>query len=82
MKNNLGSTDQMIRIALAVLISTLYFTQVISPSLALVSLLVIGILIITSFFSFCPIYYLFGISTKKKQNSKTDFFQQSKSDSN
>ncbi len=78
MKNNLGSADRAIRIVLAIFIMVLYFSYVISGSLALVLLLVVGVLILTSFLGFCPIYLLFGISTKKKQRTKIGFLHQIK----
>ena len=66
MKNNMGSTDKIIRIAIAVLIAILYFTKTISGTLAIVLGVFAVIFILTSFISFCPLYSLFGISTRKK----------------
>jgi fatty acid desaturase len=66
MKKNMGSADRIIRVVLAIVIAALYFTHVISGTLALVLLIVVAIFIITSTFSFCPLYLPFGISTKKK----------------
>jgi hypothetical protein len=66
MKKNLGSTDKIIRIALAVIIAILYFTNTISGTLAIVLGAFAVIFIITSFVSFCPLYASFGISTRKK----------------
>jgi len=66
MKKNMGSADRIIRLGLAIIIVALYFTHVITGILALVLLLAVGVLLITSFFSFCPLYFPFGISTKKK----------------
>jgi hypothetical protein len=66
MKKNMGSADRIIRVVLAIVIAALYFTHVISGTLALVLLIVVVIFIITSTFSFCPLYLPFGISTKKK----------------
>lgn len=66
MKKNMGSTDKTIRIALAVIIAILYFTNTISGTLALVLGAFAVIFIITSFVSFCPLYAPFGISTRKK----------------
>jgi hypothetical protein len=79
MKINLGAADRVIRVVLAIIIMVLYFTHVISGSLALVLLLVVGVLIVTSFLGFCPIYLLFGISNKKKQRTKIGFLHQIKS---
>jgi hypothetical protein len=66
MKKNMGITDRNIRILLAVSIGVFYFLNVISGTLALILLLLVGILLITSFFRVCPLYFPFGISTKKK----------------
>lgn len=66
MKKNMGSTDKIIRIAIAVLIAILYFTNTISGTVALVLGVFALVFIITSFISFCPLYYPFGISTRKK----------------
>ena len=66
MKKNMGSTDKIIRIAIAVIIALLYFTNTISGTLALVLGAFAVIFIITSFVSFCPLYAPFGISTRKK----------------
>lgn len=66
MKKNIGSTDQMIRISFAVLITVLYITNLISGNLEIALLLALGVLIVTSFFNFCPFYFLTGITSKKK----------------
>jgi hypothetical protein len=66
MKKNMGSRDRIFRIGLAIIIAILFFTDLISGTLALIMLLVVGILLITSFINFCPLYYPFGISTRKK----------------
>ena len=66
MKANMGKVDKFIRISLAVIILALYSFNLISGTLALVLFIVAAIFIITSFISFCPLYYPFGISTKLK----------------
>jgi hypothetical protein len=66
MKKNMGSTDKIIRIAVAVVIAVLYFTHVISGTLALILGAFAIIFIITSFISVCPLYIPFGLSTRKK----------------
>lgn len=67
MKKNVGSIDKVIRILMALLVITLYFTQVISGTVAVILLILSAILILTSVISFCPIYWPFGISTDKKR---------------
>jgi hypothetical protein len=66
MKKNMGSTDKIIRIAIAVIIAVLYFTNTISGTLALILGAFAIIFIITSFISVCPLYIPFGLSTRKK----------------
>ncbi|HET6557696.1 MAG TPA: DUF2892 domain-containing protein [Prolixibacteraceae bacterium] len=67
MKKNMGATDTGIRILAAVIIGILYFTNVISGTLAIVLLVVAGLLILTSLISFCPVYWPFGISTRTQK---------------
>ena len=62
----MGSTDKIIRIAAAVVIAVLYFTNTISGTLALILGAFAIIFIITSFISVCPLYIPFGLSTRKK----------------
>jgi len=66
MNKNLGSTDKAIRILVAVLIAGLYFANIIAGTVAIVLLAVALIFVVTSFINFCPLYYPFGISTRKK----------------
>lgn len=67
MKKNMGTTDKVIRILVALGIVGLYVANVISGTIAIVLLLLAGIFILTSFISFCPLYRPFGISTRKKE---------------
>ena len=67
MKKNMGTIDIVIRLLIAALVIVLYFTHVISGTLAIILLIFAGIFILTSFFSFCPLYLPFGISTRKKE---------------
>lgn len=67
MKKNMGTTDKIIRILAAIAIAVLYFTNVISGSVAIVLLIIAGVFILTSFISFCPLYWPFRISTRKKE---------------
>ncbi len=67
MKKNVGTIDKAVRILVAALIAVLYFTNLISGTLALVLLALAGIFIITAFLNFCPIWWAFGLSTRKKE---------------
>lgn len=62
----MGFADKVIRISAAVVIAVLYFTGIISGTLAIILLIIAGILILTSFVGFCPLYAPFKFSTRKK----------------
>lgn len=65
MKKNMGITDRVIRVIIAVIIVLLYFTKVITGTLGIVLIALAGVFVLTSFISFCPIYAPFGLSTCK-----------------
>ncbi|MGB7527187.1 YgaP family membrane protein [Sphingobacterium cellulitidis] len=65
----MGSQDKLIRIIIAIIIAILYFTNVISGTLAIVLLVVAGIFILTSIIGICPLYSILGISTCKKSTT-------------
>lgn len=67
MKANMGTADKAIRISIALVLIALYYTGQISGTLAIVLLVFAGVFIATSFMSFCPLYPIFGISTRKKE---------------
>lgn len=67
MKQNMGTTDKLVRILVAIAIAVLYFTHQISGTVAIVLLVLAGVFILTSLISFCPLYMPFGISTRKKE---------------
>jgi hypothetical protein len=66
MKANMGSTDKMLRIIVAIVIAILFFTNVISGVLGIILLILAGIFVVTSLINFCPIYALLGMNTKGK----------------
>jgi hypothetical protein len=66
MKKNMGSTDKIIRILIALVIGVLYYTGTISGTIALVLGIFAIIFLLTSLISFCPLYLPLGISTCKK----------------
>lgn len=66
MKANMGTTDRIIRVIIAVIIAALYFTNTITGTLGVVLLALAGIFVLTSIVSFCPLYLPFGINTCKK----------------
>ena len=68
MKANMGTTDRALRVGVALLIAVLYFTNIISGTIAIVLLAFEAIFVLTSLISFCPLYAPFGISTCKVEN--------------
>jgi hypothetical protein len=67
MKKNIGTIDKVIRILVAAVVAVLYFTNIISGTVAIILLIVSAIFILTSLISFCPLYLPFGLSTRKKE---------------
>ncbi len=66
MKKNMGITDRIVRVLIALLVVILYFTNFITGTMAFVLLALSGIFVLTSLVSFCPLYLPFGIRTCKK----------------
>ena len=67
MKKNMGSVDKIIRLIVAALLADLFFTGVIEGVLGVVLVVLAAVFVLTSLFSFCPLYAPFGISTCKKE---------------
>lgn len=63
MKKNMGSADRIIRVILAAVVATLYFTNVITGTLGIVLMVVAAVFVLTSLVSFCPLYAPFGLKT-------------------
>jgi fatty acid desaturase len=63
MKKNMGNTDRIVRLLVAAVIAVLYFTNMITGTLAIVLLVIAGIFVATSLISFCPLYAVFGLNT-------------------
>ena len=69
MKKNMGSMDRMIRVVVAVVLGALYFTGVVSGTIATIALAVAVIFLLTSAVSRCGLYVPFGISTCETKSS-------------
>lgn len=63
MKKNMGNTDRLVRILLAVVFAVLYFTKTVEGTFGIVLLVLGAVFLLTSFISFCPLYTLIGINT-------------------
>lgn len=63
MKKNMGNTDRIVRVIIAILIAALYFTGTLTGTLGTVLLVLAGVFVATSVLSFCPLYTIFGLNT-------------------
>jgi len=70
MKKNMGNTDKIIRLIIAVGIAILYFTGVITGTIGIVLLILAGVFVLTSLVGFCPLYTLFGMNTCARKEAK------------
>ena len=59
----MGKTDKLIRLFVVIGIALLSYFEVVSGVLSYVLLGVAGILLLTSFLNFCPLYTLIGVNT-------------------
>ncbi len=64
MKLNMSVLDRFIRVLIVALIVVLYFTHIISGTVALILGIIAVLLLLTSIIGWCAIYALLGISTK------------------
>lgn len=67
MKKNIGSIDKALRLIFALIVTTLYYFQMISGTVAIIFGSLAFIFLVTSLISFCPLYVPFKISTKEKE---------------
>jgi amino acid transporter len=66
LNRNMGTLDRIIRLVIAAVIAILYFTGNLSGLAAIILGVLAVIFIVTSAIGFCPLYLLFGLSTRKK----------------
>jgi hypothetical protein len=71
MKKNMGNADRIIRLIIAAVFITLYFTGAVAgiPGVVIVAFAVIFLL--TSLVGLCPLYMPFGLSTLKKNKENS-----------
>jgi hypothetical protein len=65
MKNNMSSTDRIIRVVIAGLFGVLIFANVVNGTLAIILGVIAVVFLVTALIGFCPLYAIFGKSTKK-----------------
>jgi len=69
MKANIGSSDKLIRLGLAIVLIVLFYLEIITGTLGMIALIVAFLLTLTSLVNFCPLYSIFKINTAKKSES-------------
>ena len=67
MKANMGNTDRLLRVLLALLIVILYMTKQVTGTAAFILGIIAIVFLVTSLFKFCPLYVPFKVSTVKKK---------------
>lgn len=70
MKANIGSSDKLIRLGLAVVLIIIFYKDILSDTLGIIALVVALLLTVTSLVNFCPLYSIFKINTTKKKEEK------------
>ena len=63
----MGRVDKIIRVLLAVAVGVLYFIGLISGTVAIILGILAIVFLLTSLVSFCPLYFPFNLSTRKKR---------------
>ena len=63
MQKNMGTTDKVLRLIVAVIAIALAANGTISCGLAIIAYVVAGVFVLTSFVSFCPLYRVLGLRT-------------------
>lgn len=63
MKKNVGNTDRIIRIVLAIVFAVLYFSGTVTGTFGLVLIVLGAVFALTSLVGFCPLYALVGANT-------------------
>ena len=63
MKKNMGNTDRIVRILIAIIIAGLFFSGTLTGLVGTILLVLAGVFVATSVLGFCPLYTIFGLST-------------------
>jgi hypothetical protein len=67
MVKNIGTADKVIRLLLVAVAVILFATKVISGVLAIIVGVIALMLLLTTFMSYCALYPLLKVSTRKKE---------------
>lgn len=67
MKVNMGSWDRILRLIVTLVVVLLLVTGILKGVLAVILGIIAIIFLVTSVVGFCPLYVVFGVSTKRKK---------------
>lgn len=67
----MGVADRIIRILVVAAIAVLYFTEIISGTLAIILLILGGVFLLTSLVGFCPLYAPFRFKSFRTKASES-----------
>ncbi len=68
MTKNIGKTDKIVRIVLAVVLAGLDFFEVVKGGFSWVLSVIAIVLLVTALINFCPLYTLLGKNTCENPN--------------
>lgn len=69
MKKNMGTTDRVLRVTVAIVLAVLYYNGTITGTLGLTLIVLSVVFVLTSLVGFCPLYLPFGMNTCGKEKS-------------
>lgn len=67
MKPNMGSTDRIVRVVVAVIFAALYLTGIVRGTIGVILLILAVVFVLTSVVRFCPLYLPLGMNTNKSE---------------
>ncbi|THF48188.1 DUF2892 domain-containing protein [Flavobacterium supellecticarium] len=67
MRKNMGSIDKIIRITIAIILSLLVSTEIITGTIGYILLIIGALLLLTGLFNFCPVYSFFKYNTRVRR---------------
>jgi len=70
--HNVGKIDRIIRVILAIVLATLYFTKIVEGTWATPTIIIAMMLMMTSLRQCCPLYALLGLGTCGVKTEKTE----------
>lgn len=67
MKQNIGSSDRIIRLILAIVMTGLFLGKLVNDTVGIILVLLSAVFLVTGMTKFCPIYLPFKINTNRKK---------------